>query len=97
MNIKYNFFSKTSLLVILLTCAINLQSCVPTMIFTAASSATIASAKDRSLGSTLDDNLIYGKIKKEFISQGFKKLYFKIGVEVVQSRVLLTGEVESED
>ncbi|NDB83557.1 MAG: BON domain-containing protein [Alphaproteobacteria bacterium] len=87
---------KNYLFTILLS-ALCLQSCTPALVFTAASATTLASAKDRSLGDTLDDNLIYGKIKKEFIAKGFKKLYFKIGVEVVQSRVLLTGEVESDD
>ncbi len=84
-------------ILIFCVCSMFIQSCGPTLIFTAASASTFATAKDRTLGNTIDDNLIYAKIKKEFIAKGLKKLYFKIGVEVVQSRVLLTGGVESED
>jgi len=76
--------------------ALSQTSCIPTL-FTAAASTTIASAKDRSFGDTVDDITISGKIKKEFIAKGFKKLYTKIDSEVVQGRVLLTGFVETEE
>lgn len=80
----------------LLTCSTILSSCLP-VLFTAAATTTVASAKDRSFGNTVDDMAISAKIKKEFLSRGFKKLYTKINVEVIQSRVLLTGTVESDD
>lgn len=71
-------------------------SCMP-LFFTAAASTTIASAKDRSFGETIDDIKISTRIKKEFISQGFKSLYSRINVQVVQGRVLLTGYVDNKD
>ena len=86
---------KTTILA-LLACSVNLSSCLP-VLFTAAASTTVASAKDRSFGATVDDISISTKIKKEFLSRGFKKLYTKINTEVIQSRVLLTGSVESDD
>jgi osmotically-inducible protein OsmY len=83
-------------IIFLLLLCFSLTSCIPTL-FTAAASTTIASAKDRSFGNTIDDITISGKIKKEFIAKGFKKLYTKIDSEVVQGRVLLTGFVETEE
>jgi osmotically-inducible protein OsmY len=50
----------------------------------------------KTVNSTLA-NLISLKIKKEFVNKGFRKLYAKIHVEVVQGRVLLTGDVENEE
>ncbi|MDX2049963.1 MAG: BON domain-containing protein [Rickettsiaceae bacterium] len=86
---KFNF-------IILVFVLFELQACMPT-IFAAATTTTFATAKDRSLGNTIDDVIISTTIRKEFISHGFKKLYTKINVEVVQGRVLLTGDVESQD
>jgi osmotically-inducible protein OsmY len=86
---------KNTLIILLLTTTL-VSSCMPAL-FIGAGATTVASAKDRSFGSTIDDIKIAAKLKKEFISKGFKKLYTKINVQVVQSRVLLTGEVESDD
>ena len=83
------------LFTLLITC-LPLSGCLPAL-FTAAASTTVASAKDRTFGDTVDDIAISAKIKKEFIAKGFRKLYNKIVVEVVQGRVLLTGEVETDD
>ncbi len=73
-----------------------LSSCMPA-VFTAATAGTLATAKDRSFGDTIDDGIIHTKIKKGFASKGFKKLYNKITTEVVQGRVLLTGDLESDE
>lgn len=81
------------LLIILST---SLSGCLPTL-FTAATASTFASAKDRTIGDTVDDFTISTRLKKEFMLRGFKKLYTKIDAEVVQGRILLTGEVESDE
>ncbi len=83
-------------ILVILIALLSLTSCLPA-IFTAASATTIATAKDRTFGNTVDDITISARIRKDFVSKGFKKLYTKITVEVVESRVLLTGEVESEE
>lgn len=87
---------KRTTLIFLLSASTLVSSCMP-FLFLGAGATTVASAKDRSFGNTIDDIKIAAKLKKEFISKGFKKLYTKINVEVVQSRVLLTGDVESDD
>ncbi|XVN43406.1 MAG: BON domain-containing protein [Candidatus Rickettsia vulgarisii] len=74
----------------------SLTSCMPA-IFTVAAGSTIAVAKDRSLGETIDDVKISGKIQTAFMKDNFKKLYTKIKVEVTQRRVLLTGIVSDEE
>lgn len=74
----------------------SLKSCMPA-IFTAAAGSTLAVAKDRSIGETIDDVKISGRIQTAFIKYNFKELYTKIKVEVSQGRVLLTGIVDNED
>lgn len=72
-----------------------LSSCLPAA-FTAAGGSSIAAAKDRSIGDTVDDKKIALYIEAEFAKKNFKKLYTKINTEVVKGRVLYTGFVEKE-
>jgi len=81
---------------ILLILSLMLQSCMP-VLFGAAAGTTIAVAKDRSVGSAIDDATISAKIKKEFIARGFRDLYTKIDVEVMNGRVMYTGNVQTEE
>lgn len=92
---KFEVLMRILNLILLIYISQMLSSCVPAL-FVASASTTMASAKDRSFGDTVDDITIATKIRKGFASNGFKKLYTKIGIEVVQGRVLLTGSVESE-
>ncbi len=81
---------------ILFCTLLTLSGCLPT-VFTAATTSTVAVAKDQSLGSTVDDVKIATGIKASFVKNNFKELYTKIAVEVVQGRVLYTGTVEKEE
>jgi len=82
--------------IILLTSLLLLQSC---MLFTGIGIIAVGSTaiKDKTVGQSLDDAAISMKIKKEFMTRGFKNLYSKINVEVFQGRVLYTGVVENEE
>ena len=62
-----------------------------------ATGATVAAAKDRSIGEAIDDVKISTKIKADFMKSGFKSLYAKIDVEVIEGRVMYTGTVETEE
>lgn len=73
-----------------------LSGCMPA-IFTTAAGTTIAVAKDRTVGSTVDDVKISAGIKKDFLSKGFRDLYTKINVDVVEGRVLYTGTVATDE
>jgi osmotically-inducible protein OsmY len=75
---------------------ISLSGCMPA-IFGTAAGTTVAAAKDRSAGSTVDDIKISAKIKKDFISKGFRDLYTKINLEVADGRVLYTGSVATDE
>jgi osmotically-inducible protein OsmY len=73
-----------------------LTSCLPA-IFTAATTTSVAAAKDQSLVKTIDDMKISTAIKASFIKNNFRELYTKIKVEVDQGRVLLTGIIDNEE
>ncbi len=73
-----------------------LSSCLP-VIFGGAAASTLAVAKDRQIGETIDDVKIATAIKASLMKNDFKKLYAKVHIEVIQGRVLLTGTVENEE
>jgi osmotically-inducible protein OsmY len=73
-----------------------LAGCMPA-VFTAATGTAVSVAKDRSLGETIDDAKILALVKGALAKNNFRGLYTKINVEVVDSRVLYTGEVNEED
>jgi osmotically-inducible protein OsmY len=73
-----------------------LASCVP-VLFTGAAATTVATAKSRTIGQTVDDVKIAGSIRADFIKNHFHDLYKKITVEVVAGRVLYLGKVEKEE
>lgn len=73
-----------------------LSGCVQT-VFGGISTATVALAKDRTPGGAFDDLKIATGIKKDFVSKGFKDLYTKIDIDVVEGRVLYTGTVANDD
>lgn len=75
---------------------IGLSGCMP-VIFGGATATTVISAKDRTVGAAVDDIKISAGIKKDFISKGFRDLYAKINVEVMEGRVLYTGRVASDE
>jgi osmotically-inducible protein OsmY len=73
-----------------------LSGCLPA-VFTAATGTTLALAKDRQIGESIDDAKISARIKASFIKNNFRELYTKINIEVVQGRVLYTGTVDKEE
>jgi osmotically-inducible protein OsmY len=79
-----------------LTLPFVLSSCMAA-VFTAATGSTIAIAKDRSIGGTIDDAKIATSIKAGFIKNNFRELYTKISVDVIEGRVLYTGTVDQDE
>lgn len=82
-------------IVIVISISSLLSGCMAT-IFSGVATSTVELAKDRSVGETINDNKIAMMIKADLMKKGFSKLYAKIKVDVVQSRVILTGCVSSE-
>ena len=81
---------------LLIIASLLLSGCFPT-VFAGATKATVAVAKDRSVGDAVEDAKISAKIKANFIKDGFRALYAKIDVEVIDGRVMYTGVVDSEE
>ena len=73
-----------------------LSGCLPT-IFAGAAGTTMEFAKDRPAGDTLTDVRMSTAIKGAFLKNNFRNLYLKIKIEVVQGRVLFTGDIDKEE
>lgn len=72
-----------------------LHSCIPTAAVIVGSSA-LTIKKDRQFCASISDLAIANSIRARFIKENTKDLYLKIGIEVNDARVLLTGTVPSD-
>ena len=68
-----------------------LSACGP-MIVGGAATVGVAAAQERSVGNALDDTAIQFQINQRLLETS-RSLYARVGVEVVEGRVLLTGSV----
>jgi len=82
-------------ILIFITLSLTLSGCFPA-IFTAATTTGIAASKDQPLSETLNDSRISAGIKADLAKNNFRELAAKIKVEVSQGRVLLTGNIQTE-
>lgn len=83
------------LLLILCTCS--LSGCLsPIIVGGAGIGTSVVAAKDSKLSSEISDARIAAAIKGSFMKKGFRSLYAKISVNVVEGRVLYTGKVGSD-
>lgn len=73
-----------------------LSGCLEAM-FAGTAGTVMELAKDRPARDAMSDIRIATSIKGSLMKQGFKKLYTKIKIEVIQGRVLLTGTVDQEE
>ena len=74
-----------------------LYSCVPVVVGTAATKVGALASEDRTAGDALDDTTIWTSIKRGFLEKGFHELFTKIHLQVLEGRVLMTGEVDSSE
>ena len=82
-------------ILIFITLSLALSGCLPA-IFTAATTTGIAASKDQALSETLTDSRISAGIKADLAKNNFRELAAKVKVEVSQGRVLLTGNIQTE-
>ncbi len=80
----------------LLLLSLFISGCFPA-IFTTTTVTTLSLSKDRTLGETIDDIKILSYIEKAFLKQGIRDLYSKIKINVVNGRVLYTGNVANQE
>ena len=71
--------------------ALALQGCVAAAVGGGATLG-VAAAQERSLSDAIDDTAIYASVNSQLLQKDLD-LYRKIGVEVLEGRVLLTGSV----
>jgi osmotically-inducible protein OsmY len=72
-----------------------LTNCVPIVIAGVAATGVIAS-QERSVGNAVDDTGIYWQIKHLYLDQNAQDLLAGVGVKVIEGRVYLTGNVDTE-
>jgi osmotically-inducible protein OsmY len=80
----------------MLLLACTLTGCA-TVATTAATQAAIATAEDRSYGTTVDDNIIYTRINEKFLNADVNDLLINVTINVRHRRVMLTGNVKQEE
>jgi len=83
---------------IILVCSLPvlLSSCVEAVV-TGVSGVSYAVVQERSVGDAIDDTTISAKIKKLYFEKQVNELLSKVGINIVEGRVLLTGKVASPD
>ncbi|MCH2547325.1 MAG: BON domain-containing protein [Alphaproteobacteria bacterium] len=71
-----------------------ISACTP-VIATGTSAANLVQLQDRSIGATIDDATIYGRITDALIALDSKEAYRGVSIDVFEGRVLLTGQVRN--
>lgn len=84
------------LLVLPLACLLLLSGCAGVLL-SAGTNVGVAVAQNRSLGRTVDDNVIYGDLTARFVDAEQTELLSKVTFNVRFARVMLTGTVENEE
>ena len=67
-----------------------------TLYMTGVSKAVLIDKEERSFNNYVEDTIILAQLKNEYFSNN-EKIFFNVSVEVLESRVLLTGSVEQID
>jgi osmotically-inducible protein OsmY len=84
--------SRTTLLLVSLgLAALATSGCAPVLIGGAAT-AGVAVAQERTVGDAIDDTIIQARVKDRLLQQS-GNLFLRVGTEVLEGRVLLTGSV----
>lgn len=77
--------------------SLSLCACLPAAIIGGAGLATYTVAQERTFGDAIDDAAIETKLNALFLGHENQKQFFDVGVESVEGRVLLTGNVPTRE
>lgn len=91
--LKINYMSRRFFALILLLC---IASGCTTAYVTGASKAVLIDKEERSFNNYVEDTIILAQLKNVYFSNN-EKIFFNVSVEVLEGRVLLTGDVEQID
>jgi osmotically-inducible protein OsmY len=83
-------------LILVCACLLLLNGCAGVLL-SAGTNVGVAVAQNRSLGRTVDDNVIYGDLTSRFVEAKQTELLSKVTFNVRFARVMLTGTVENEE
>ena len=91
---KKNMYYKSTLGILLLLLFIT--SGCQTAYMTGISKAVLIDKEERSFNNYVEDTIIVAQLKNEYFSNN-ENIFFQVSVEVIEGRVLLTGNVEQID
>lgn len=86
---KFKLYSLTAAIFSLIT----LTSCNSAIVTAGLTKAGVAITEERTIGTAVDDNIIWTKIKESYLQKNVDSLLAKVDVDVHNGRVLLTGVV----
>lgn len=72
------------------------SACAP-VIATGSTATNLVQMQDRSIGTTIDDATIYGRVSEALIKLDSKEAYRGVGIDVSEGRVLMTGQVKNSE
>ena len=81
--------------IVLITALILISGCT-TAYVTGASKAVLIDKEERSFSDFVEDTIIVAQLKNVYFSNN-EEIFFNVGVEVLEGKVLLTGSVEQVD
>jgi osmotically-inducible protein OsmY len=73
---------------------ISFSGCIPAIVGTAATSGMISGSQDRKFSEIKSDLKIWTSIKNQFVQYNSKDLFKNVNVNVINGRVLLSGDVQ---
>lgn len=81
----------------LLFSAFLLEGCLGAAVVGAAAGAGVVAAQERPVGAALDDTNIHVELQRDLLKEGGYSLFDDVNIEVIDGRVLLTGNVPTPD
>lgn len=95
-KIKQSICFKTIKVIYLTILLLLLNSCLPAIIGISATTLGVVSLQERTINKALDDVTILTQIKYLYLNTYSKDLFANVNIEVIESRVNLTGQVKSD-
>ena len=89
-------YYKSTLGILLLLLLLLITSGCQTAYMTGISKAVLIDKEERSFNNYVEDTIIVAQLKNEYFSNN-ENIFFQVSVEVIEGRVLLTGNVEQID
>lgn len=75
-----------------------LSSCVPLAVGAGTVVVGSSAIEERTVGGNVDDKALWSKIRLAFMKQpDTRKIFFKISIKVLEGKVLVTGDVQSDN